>query len=104
MRLQDGRIGAARVRVCEKIETGKLKHAPPLNRVTLVVHALSLRQASEARFFTDPLASASYFAIARSHSAIAALACWRRRAVSLVWGLQWIHRERFFWKSMRAHP
>src|SRR5579862_5533185 len=38
-----------RLRSCEKFETGKLKHAPPLNRIALVEHALACGQSSEAR-------------------------------------------------------
>src|SRR5579862_8589247 len=38
-----------RLRSCEKFETGKLKHAPPLNRIALVAHALACAQSREAR-------------------------------------------------------
>ena len=41
--LQHARNGAARVEVCEKIGTGKLKHAPPLRSIAFGGACFSLR-------------------------------------------------------------
>src|SRR5579862_3614671 len=46
-RIQVTRLASVQ-RNCEKFETGKLKHAPPLNRIALVAYALACAQSSEA--------------------------------------------------------